>query len=133
MAKQDEEKAGGEAPKADAPPAQTGQAGGQPPQQQRVEVDESKAIACYTNFCRVTGTPEEVLLDFGLNSQPFGTPTQPIEISQRIVMNYYSAKRMLGALHMTIQRHEAAFGTLETDVQKRVQPGATGGGRPQQG
>ena len=30
---------------------------------------------------------------------------------------------MLHALQLTIQRHEATFGVLETDVQKRVQPG----------
>ena len=27
------------------------------------------------------------------------------------------------ALHMSVQRHEQAFGVLETDVQKRVKPG----------
>ena len=27
-------------------------------------------------------------------------------------------------LHMSVQRHESAFGTLETDVQKRVRPTA---------
>jgi hypothetical protein len=30
---------------------------------------------------------------------------------------------------MAVQRHEAAFGVLETDVQKRVVPGASGGAR----
>jgi hypothetical protein len=30
---------------------------------------------------------------------------------------------MLHALTLTIQRHEATFGVLETDVQKRVMPG----------
>ena len=25
----------------------------------QIKVDDSKAHACYTNFCRVTGTPEE--------------------------------------------------------------------------
>ncbi len=38
-------------------------------------------------------------------------------------MNYYTAKRMMTALSMSLQRHEAAFGVLETDVQKRVMPG----------
>ena len=33
-------------------------------------------------------------------------------------------ERMLHALTLTIQRHEATFGVLETDVQKRVMPGA---------
>jgi len=89
----------------------------------QVTVDTSKAHAAYSNFCRVTGTPEELIIDFGLNSQPMGVPSEPIDISQRIVVNYYTAKRLLAALQMSLQRHEAAFGVLETDVQKRVMPG----------
>jgi hypothetical protein len=90
-------------------------------QQQRIGVDDkSIAAASYVNFCRVTGTPEELIIDFGLNSQPFGMPTEPVVITQRIVTNYYTAKRMLHALHLSVQRHEQAFGALETDVNKRV-------------
>ena len=81
-------------------------------------------IACYANFCRVTGTPEELIIDFGLNNQPMGAPVDAIPITQRIIVNFFTAKRLLGALSMSIQRHEAAFGVLETDVQKRVQPSA---------
>jgi hypothetical protein len=95
-------------------------------QQQRVEVTDKNAISLYANFCRVTGTPEELILDFGLNAQPFGVPTEPVEVKQRIVVNYFTAKRMLQALHMSVQRHEQAFGVLETDVQKRVIGGARG-------
>jgi hypothetical protein len=91
-----------------------------------VAVDDKHAICLYANFCRVTGTPEELILDFGLNAQPFGVPTQPVEVKQRIVTNYYTAKRMLQALHMSVQRHEQAFGVLETDVQKRVVVSARG-------
>jgi len=87
---------------------------------QRIEVDDAKAISSYANFCRVTGTPEEVIIDFGLNTQPFSQPPQSVIVSQRIVTNYYTAKRLLHALQITVQRHEAAFGVLETDVQKRV-------------
>ena len=90
----------------------------------QVSIDDTKAVAVYANFCRVTGTPEEVILDYGLNPQPFGVPAQPIPVSQRIVLNFYTAKRMLQAVDATIQRHEAIFGKLETDVQKRVK--ATG-------
>jgi hypothetical protein len=97
----------------------------QPQQQQRIEVDDTKALSSYANFCRVTGTPEEMIIDFGLNPQPFGMPSHPVSITQRIVTNYFTAKRMLQALHITVQRHEQAFGVLETDVQKRV----VGGGR----
>lgn len=98
-------------------------AGPQRPQRAQVQVDDSKAHAAYANFCRVTGTPEELILDFGLNPQPFGTPTEPIPINHRLIVNFYTAKRLLQALHMTIQRQEATFGVLETDVQKRVMPG----------
>lgn len=98
-------------------------------QQQRIQVqiEDSKALASYANFCRVTGTPEELIIDFGLNPQPIGVPTQPIVIVQRIITNFYTAKRMLHALTLTVQRHEATFGVLETDVQKRVRPGLMGG------
>ena len=100
-------------------------------QQQRMqlEIDDSKVLALYANFCRVTGTPEELIIDFGLNPQPVGVPTHPIPVTQRIITNFYTAKRMLRALELTIQRHEATFGVLETDVQKRVRPGMMGQGR----
>jgi len=93
---------------------------GQPAQRQRIEVKDAGAISSYANFCRVTGTPEELIVDFGLNPQPIGIPNEPVVITQRIVTNYYTAKRMLHALQLTIQRHEEAFGVLETDIQKRL-------------
>ena len=108
-----------------APPAGLNQSGLEPqaaqqPQPAQVEVDDSKVRACYANFCRVTGTPEELLIDFGLNPQTSGVPTQPIVVTQRIVTNLYTAKRLLHVLQLTVQRHEATFGALETDVQMRV-------------
>jgi len=119
MADESKEKESTEQPKA---------AAGEQQQGQRVEVNDANATCSYANFCRVTGTPEELIIDFGLNSQPFGVPTEPVQITQRVVTNYYTAKRMLHALHLSVQRHEQAFGPLETDVQKRVvaQPKAQG-------
>ncbi|HEX6961362.1 MAG TPA: DUF3467 domain-containing protein [Lacipirellula sp.] len=94
---------------------------GAAPPQGRVGVDDKHiAAASYANFCRVTGTPEELIIDFGLNAQPFGTPTEAVQVTQRIVTNYFTAKRLLHALHLSVQRHEQAFGVLETDVNKRV-------------
>jgi hypothetical protein len=95
-------------------------AGNQAQASQTLQCDDSGAPALYCNFARVTGTPEEVILDFGLNPEPLGIPKKPINVSQKLVMNYYTAKRLLGALHMTVQRHEAAFGVLETDVNRRL-------------
>jgi len=93
-------------------------------QPQQIPIDDTKATPLYANFCRVTGTPEELIIDFGLNPQPFGVPANPIAVSQRIVTNFYTAKRLWHALAMTLQRHEGVFGVLETDVQKRVSPAA---------
>lgn len=90
-----------------------------PPQ---LQVNDANAIACYANFCRVTGSPEELIIDFGLNPQPVGIPKDPIEVKQRIIVNYYTAKRLLAALQLSVQRHESVFGVLETDIQKRLRP-----------
>ncbi len=85
-----------------------------------ITVDDSRVTAAYANFTRVTGSPEELVFDFGLNPQPVGVPKEPIVINQRIVMNYYTAKRLAAALQLSIDRHEQLFGTLETDVEKRI-------------
>lgn len=92
-----------------------------------LDVSDAKCIANYANFCRVTGTPEELIVDFGLNKNMSPQPNEPIEIAQRIIVNFFTAKRLLMALHMAVQRHETAFGVLETDVQKRVVPAASRG------
>ena len=91
-----------------------------PAEPMQVPVDESHIVATYANFCRVTGTPEELIVDFGLNKQVAGTSPETIQLTQRIIVNFYTAKRLAAALVMAVQRHEAAFGNLETDVQKRV-------------
>ena len=91
-----------------------------PPQRVAVQVDDSESSCSYANFCRVTGSPEELIIDFALNPQPMGVPSEAIDIDQRVVMNYYTAKRLLAALQMSVQRHEAVFGVLETDINKRV-------------
>jgi len=112
------------AEKMETPVAEETQAQAQPQQQQmvQVEVDDSHVIAAYANFCRVTGSPEELIVDFGLNPQPVGIPKNPITVTQRVIVNYYTAKRLLHALSLSVQRHEAVFGVLETDIQKRVKP-----------
>ena len=103
-------------------------------QQTEVHVDDSGVLPSYSNFCRVTATPEEVILDFGLNPQPFATGRQDVKAIQRIVMNFYTSKRLLTALGMTIQRHEGTFGSIELDVRRRAGSGQTQqGAGPQRG
>ena len=108
-------------------------------QDTRVQIDTDDVRAVYANFSRVTGTTEEVIIDFGLNTQPTGVPSQPIKIDSRLVLNFYTAKRLMGVLQLTVDRHEKAFGPIEIDVKKRVlkptsvtPPAAPGGNRSPQ-
>ncbi|MCS6849581.1 MAG: DUF3467 domain-containing protein [Gemmataceae bacterium] len=94
-----------------------------PPPPGQFNVDASQLSTVYANFCRVTGTPEELILDFGLNTQISPTPTETIKLTHRLVTNYYTAKRLLGALSLAIQQHEQVYGILETDINKRVRSG----------
>ena len=90
------------------------------PQQATITIDDANVAACYANFCRVSSTPEELILDLGLNPNPYAQGVTKIKTSQRIIMNHFTAKRLLDALNTALQRHEQAFGVLETDVRKRV-------------
>ena len=85
-----------------------------------IELDESNVETTFANYCRVTGTPEELIIDFALTSQPFAPSEVSVKIDQRLVTNYYTAKRFLQAMQISISRHEQAFGVLETDVRRRV-------------
>lgn len=89
-------------------------------QQVRIEIDDSGVESIYANMCRVSSTPEEVILDLALNPNPVGTPPEKIRISQRVILNHYTTKRLVSLLASAVQRHEATFGVLETDVRKRV-------------
>jgi hypothetical protein len=96
--------------------------------QSEIILNEKEAHAAYSNFARVTATAEEVIIDFCLNPNPFAQGRQELIVSQRLIMNFYTAKRLLTALAMTLQRHEANFGPIELDIRRRAQPPAGGAG-----
>ena len=84
-----------DAPKEDAQAEPQAQQQPAQQQQQQVQVDDHDVNASYANFCRVMGSPEELIIDFGLNPQPHGVPKDPIAVKQRVIVNYYTAKRLL--------------------------------------
>jgi hypothetical protein len=102
----------------------------QPGVSAQFNMDLSGLVTSYANFCRVTGTPEELVLDFGLNTQMTPTPIEPVKLTHRLVVNFFTAKRLLHALHMAVQQHESVYGLLEVDVQKRVRAVPRPGARP---
>ena len=97
---------------------QTGQ------QQVRLRMDERNMTTSYANAFRTNGTAEEVMLDFGVNllnpaSEKQEQPEIIFQINDRVIMNYYSAKRLAITLSQLIRRHEDQFGELELDMSKR--------------
>ncbi len=118
MAKDEQQDAPAEKPVEEQAREQTGQ------RQIRVRVDERKMETAYANAFRTNGTAEEVMLDFGLNMVNPATQQQEMpeiifQATDRIIMNYYSAKRLAITLSQLIRRHEQQFGELELDVAKR--------------
>jgi hypothetical protein len=98
------------------PPANGGAAG--------TPADERSMALTYTNFFRVTGTPEELIIDFGLNTQQESDGSGQVKLSNRMVMSFYTAKRLRNALQWSVTRYEDNFGEIETDYKKRMRPGA---------
>ena len=91
-------------------------------QQTSLGIDTSGLDSIYANFCRVTGMPEEVIIDFGLTSDPRAEGAPMVKGSERVILSFFTAKRLLEALAVTVGRHEAAFGQLELNAEKRTLP-----------
>jgi hypothetical protein len=90
----------------------------------RIRIDESNLQTSYVSGFRPTMTAEEVMLDFGLNVvRPTGDKEQPAEIvfyaNSRVIMSYYSAKRLAIALSRIVRRIEQQFGEIELNAAKR--------------
>jgi hypothetical protein len=92
-------------------------------------MDASCLVASYANFVQVTGTPEEVILDLGLDRPAIGasgaSPHKVVvpagrALDRRIVLSFVTAKRLWRAIQLAVQRHETSFGPLETDVRRRL-------------
>lgn len=98
--------------------AQTGQ------KKVRIRIDESNINTSYVSGFRPTMGPEELMLDFGLNHvRPTGNKEQPVEIvfqaSSRLIMSYFSAKRLAVALSRVVRRYEQEFGEIELNAANR--------------
>ena len=94
----------------------------QPPVNEFAATDTSQLSTVYTNFCRVVMTPLERswswILCLNPNLAPH--PAEAVPLTHRVVMNFYTAKRLLNALAAVVTQHEAGYGALELDFQKRV-------------
>jgi len=90
----------------------------------QVAIDERDLKTSYSNGFRTSGTAEEIVLDFGFNQVQItnakkGEGKIVFHVNERIIMNYYSAKRLAITLAQIIRRYEQKFGELELNAAKR--------------
>lgn len=100
---------------------QANPAAGQQQQQIQVPIIDTDMQSIYVNFFRVTGNPDEVLMDFGVYSQVIGpNGPEPVHLKHRLIMNYVTAKKLAEVLRVVVQRHEQVFGYVEVDPNRRL-------------
>ena len=99
------------------------------PQQRQVQlrIDESKMETTYSNTIRTSTTPDEVVLDFGMNlpmmsGQQEQSPVILFQVGSRIVMNWRGAKRLAISLGQVIRQFEERNGEIPLG-----NPGEAGG------
>lgn len=85
------------------------------------QIDVSGLRTSYANVCRIAQTPNEVIVDFGLNPNFFGAILdEPLKLDNRVILSHDAAKRLCLHLTATIQNFEARYGNIELDVTKRL-------------
>ncbi|MES2570045.1 MAG: DUF3467 domain-containing protein [Verrucomicrobiota bacterium] len=85
------------------------------------QIDTSNLRTSYANVCRIAQTPNEVIVDFGMNPNFFGNILEEsLKLDNRVILSHDAAKRLCIHLTATIQNFEARYGTIELDVTKRL-------------
>jgi hypothetical protein len=88
----------------------------------KIKWDDSNMKSSYANVCNVTSTREEVVLLFGMNQAwNRGQKEVTIQLTDRIVISPFAAKRLSMLLGNVVTEYEKRFGTLNIDA------GASGG------
>ena len=86
-------------------------------------IDQAGLKTSYANVCRIAQTPNEVIIDFGMNPNFFGNILdEPLKLDNRVIMSHDAAKRLCLHLTATIQNFEGRYGVIELDVNKRLKP-----------
>jgi tRNA A37 threonylcarbamoyladenosine modification protein TsaB len=94
---------------------------GQQQQQIQVPIIDTEMENIYCNWFRVSGNWDEVLVDVGFHSQVMGaTGPEPVNLSQRLIMNFVNAKKLAEVLRVVVARHEQLFGVVEVDPNRRL-------------
>ena len=80
--------------------------------------DDSKMASVYANVCNVSSTQEEVTLLFGTNQAwRSGQKEVAIELSNRVILSPFAAKRLSRLLSGVVEEYEKRFGQLSETEQ----------------
>jgi hypothetical protein len=83
-------------------------------QQVKVRWENANIQSVYSNVCNVAGTREEIVLLFGMNQAFNATENEmTIQLSNRIVMSPFVAKRLAQLLSNVVKDYETKYGNLE--------------------
>ncbi len=90
------------------------------PQKTVIRWDDSKMSSSYANVCNVSSTREEVTVLFGTNQAwHTGQKELTVQLSDRVVLNPYAAKRLSLLLSNVMGEYEKRFGKLEIDAPEK--------------
>jgi hypothetical protein len=79
--------------------------------------DDSRMTSSYANVCNVTSTREEVVMLFGVNQAwNRGQKEVTIQLTDRIIISPYAAKRVSMLLKGVVDEYEKRFGELNVDA-----------------
>ncbi len=80
----------------------------------KVRFNSANLKSSYANFCNATSTREEVVLNFGVSNNWDRTPQDmEIELSHRIVLSPFAAKRLHTLLAKLMAEYETRYGELK--------------------
>ena len=83
----------------------------------KIKWDDSNMKSSYANVCNVTSTREEVVMLFGMNQAwNRGQKEVTIQLTDRIVVSPFAAKRLSTLLGNVVKEYESRFGTLNVDT-----------------
>ena len=86
---------------------------------QKVVWDDTRMNTSYSNVCNVLGSREEITLLFGANQAwHSGQKEVNVQLSDRIVLSPFAAKRLSILLNNVLADYEKKFGKLEIAVQR---------------
>ena len=79
----------------------------------KIRWDDSQMHSSYANVCNVASTREEVVLLFGVNQAwQAGQAEIPIQLTNRVIISPYVAKRLATLLENVLKEYETRFGQL---------------------